>query len=297
MEIFESIFNKKVSELTQNDILGRKENEMLEFKGGDNLVQIAETACAFANTTGGVILLGVQEGINEAKNTAKEINGYKEFDPKRIQQSLSSSIGKPIQGVSFDEKAIDGKKIGVIEIPMSYNAPHSLSGKFFIRIGEEDKPAPVGLVESMFNRRPKHANLELIFNSKSGDEILNLNIDSRIKIYCKNTGKYSPSNLMVHLSCDVSQGVGNEMERYCTIELRPEKFIEYTRYTDLWGSVIIFIFALKRPYSIPQGLELYLGFLEINRKRDAIGPLRIKYGLFADNMKPVDGEKLFKLIW
>jgi ATP-dependent DNA helicase RecG len=58
-------------------LLARDEGKTLEFKENTNSIQrIVQTAIAFANTAGGVILLGI-------KDTTKEVVGQVDFQEKK----------------------------------------------------------------------------------------------------------------------------------------------------------------------------------------------------------------------
>lgn len=88
---------------------------------------IAEEICAFANAAGGVLLIGI--------NNANQIVGVEIDNTKRsaIQNSLSE-ITPPLScSLAFVE--IDGKTIGVIEVPSGSNKPYVLSGAIYVRIG------------------------------------------------------------------------------------------------------------------------------------------------------------------
>lgn len=79
--------------------------------------------CAFANATGGVILIGVED---DGKITG--VGNHNEL--KSRVQSIARSAEPPI--------AVDVESIGnvlCITVPEQYSKPYSFSGKFFIREG------------------------------------------------------------------------------------------------------------------------------------------------------------------
>jgi ATP-dependent DNA helicase RecG len=89
--------------------------------------ELSEEVCAFANAAGGVLLIG----INDQNNVV----GVTIDNAKRsaIQNSLNEITPRLSCALSFVE--VDGKNIGVIEVPSGPNKPYVLSGAIFVRIG------------------------------------------------------------------------------------------------------------------------------------------------------------------
>jgi ATP-dependent DNA helicase RecG len=89
--------------------------------------ELTEEICAFANAAGGVLLIGV--------NDANEIKGVNIDNAKRsaIQNSLNEIT--PHLSCSLALIEVDGKTIGVIEVPSGPNKPYVLSGAIYVRIG------------------------------------------------------------------------------------------------------------------------------------------------------------------
>jgi ATP-dependent DNA helicase RecG len=89
--------------------------------------ELTEEICAFANAAGGVLLIGV--------NDANEIKGVNIDNAKRsaIQNSLNEIT--PHLSCSLALVEVDGKTIGVIEVPSGPNKPYVLSGAIYVRIG------------------------------------------------------------------------------------------------------------------------------------------------------------------
>ena len=88
---------------------------------------LSEEVCAFANAAGGVVLIGV--------NDSNIIVGATIDNSKRssIQQSLGDI--SPTLHCTLSIVDVDGKKIGVIEVPSGPNKPYVLSGSIYVRIG------------------------------------------------------------------------------------------------------------------------------------------------------------------
>jgi len=108
-------------------LLKQGESQLIEFKSSFNK-SVIECLVAFANTQGGVILIGVNDnakaiGITLAKESIQEwIN--------QIKQNTTPSLIP-----DFTVAKIDGKNIVVIEIKEFPVKPVSTSGKYFKRSG------------------------------------------------------------------------------------------------------------------------------------------------------------------
>lgn len=110
-------------------IVNSGEGYNAEFKVNlpSNLKSITEEICAFANASGGVVLIGVDD-----KNTIK---GVTLDNSKRsaLQNSLGE-ISPPLQ-CEFYMVEVEGKSVAVIEVPSGLNKPYVLSGAIYIRQG------------------------------------------------------------------------------------------------------------------------------------------------------------------
>ena len=89
--------------------------------------ELTEEVCAFANAAGGVLLIGV--------NDKNEIKGVAIDNAKR--SAIQNSIGEmtPHLSCSLSMVEVDGKTIGVIEVPSGQSKPYVLSGAIYVRIG------------------------------------------------------------------------------------------------------------------------------------------------------------------
>jgi ATP-dependent DNA helicase RecG len=89
--------------------------------------ELTEEICAFANAAGGVLLIGI--------NDANEIKGVNIDNAKRsaIQNSLNEITSHLSCSLALIN--VDGKTIGVIEVPSGPNKPYVLSGAIYVRIG------------------------------------------------------------------------------------------------------------------------------------------------------------------
>ncbi len=113
--------------MTKNEIkkiIKSGENESLEFKRlwkDEHL----KTLCAFANTSGGFLLIGIEDN--------KTISGI--LDSKKLLENLPNKINNRLGIVpNINIEIVENNNIIKVEIKKSY-APVSYNGKFYIRSG------------------------------------------------------------------------------------------------------------------------------------------------------------------
>ncbi len=118
--------------ITTDDIkllVGAGEGYNAEFKVSVpvKVKDLSEEVCAFANAAGGTLLIGV--------NDSNQIVGCTIDNVKRsaIQNSLNEITPHLPCSLSFVD--LDGKSVGVIEVPSGPQKPYVLSGAIFVRIG------------------------------------------------------------------------------------------------------------------------------------------------------------------
>jgi len=109
-------------------LLARGEDQQLEFKKAVSS-DIGEEIVAFANSDGGIILIGVDDDRN--------IVGCDIEKAKKKISSFLSSITPPVK-VKFDKVTIDNKDILVVEVSKS-NSIVTIGGVAFIRIGNSKR--------------------------------------------------------------------------------------------------------------------------------------------------------------
>ncbi len=110
-------------------IIASGEGYNAEFKVSipNKIKEITEEVCAFANASGGVVLIGVDD--------ANTIKGITIDNAKRsaIQNSINEI--SPALKCDFNVVEVDGKNIAVIEVPSGQNKPYVLSGAIYVRQG------------------------------------------------------------------------------------------------------------------------------------------------------------------
>lgn len=112
------------------------ENSSVEFK--DSRVRkesIAKEICAFSNSSGGVLLLGVSDD--------GDISGLdKDYDYEEWIMNISRDMVSPPVNPVYTEVIVDDCLVGVIEIPKGDNKPYqTLDSKYIVRIGSTNRVA------------------------------------------------------------------------------------------------------------------------------------------------------------
>jgi Putative DNA-binding domain len=124
--------------------IGQPESELLEYKAVlPPAASIAQNVCAFANTKGGAIVMGVAEDGNGIV-----INGLSdEFRAVPITRKAIDLLSPP-PTVNYDYILHDGKRLFVIEVPAS-STEVSFGGKVFVRTGDRITPKQAALAKPL----------------------------------------------------------------------------------------------------------------------------------------------------
>lgn len=103
-------------------LIRQGESETLDFKQTiSSAKKIAKTLVAFANTKGGIILVGVKDNGS--------VVGAKTDEEKYMLEGAADLYCKPPIPVNFSEEQIDGRIILVAEIKESDQKPHFSMGE------------------------------------------------------------------------------------------------------------------------------------------------------------------------
>lgn len=119
--------NDDLSRLIENG-----ENEKVEFKGtGKLLVQtVGKLITSFLNTKGGRILIGVRDSQEIVGIDDEHVNRLKTFTINTALQNI-----KPKAVISFSTVKIEGKTLGIIDVPEGKAKPYGYRGSYFKREG------------------------------------------------------------------------------------------------------------------------------------------------------------------
>ncbi len=159
-----SMFIGKRERYMLEEILTKNEGKTLEFKeNSQSLQKIIQTIIAFANTAGGVLLLGI-------KNKTKEIIGLQNIlqDEEKIANAVADSVFPllipNLQFCSFRER-----DLLIITVPYSPNLYHLKSkgevGGTFIRLGSTNRLADAHTIAEM-RRLKEHTSFDRLPDCK-----------------------------------------------------------------------------------------------------------------------------------
>ncbi len=106
------------------------ESSLLELKARIPLAEaLARDIAAFANSQGGVLLVGVEEPAS-----------FVGIDHEQVRRVLERSIGflVPLPDITLESVEVDGKAISVISVRRSSGLV-SMRGTFFLRVGSRTR--------------------------------------------------------------------------------------------------------------------------------------------------------------
>lgn len=110
--------------------------------------ELSEEVCGFANSSGGFVLIGVND---DNQIVGAEINNSKR---SAIQDSIGEISPKPLYELYAVD--VDGKTVWVIEVPSSKNKPHFVAGATYIREGATcQKLTAVEEIRALFQQTNK----------------------------------------------------------------------------------------------------------------------------------------------
>ena len=161
------LFTKPLDQLTHDDIVNFAnrfdENIRVEYKSTfDKLVKekIPKVVSSFANSQGGVLLLGINSNKGKAVPPFDGIEDTATEEPRlTIENMCIQAINPPLAPrVQMVPSKVAGKSFVVVEVESSAEAPHALENntKVYIRTGDASNPfslADVPAVQRLFQRR------------------------------------------------------------------------------------------------------------------------------------------------
>lgn len=172
-------FQKAIDDLQFDDIKNfcdqYEEGYRVEYKSNfDQNVRknVAKMVSAFANSRGGIIILGVETDGNKAKFPIK---GFERPDNEEIRLTMQNMCRQSIYPAIFPaikeiDTEIEGNIIVIIYVEESIEAPHAIenSTKVYIRTGDSSTPynlADIKLLENLFSKKQQSYKLMDNFES------------------------------------------------------------------------------------------------------------------------------------
>ena len=129
-------------------LLKEKEGNQLEFIESFNYKRIAETVCAFLNTQGGRIIVGV----NNKKEPVLEHEISQEFNELR-RHIYNAVMPESLIGIRKEE--FKNHPLILIEVIEGTTKPYSINNQSFIRSGSETRPANDNEMSNLIRARRK----------------------------------------------------------------------------------------------------------------------------------------------
>ena len=316
----------ELSRLTFDDIKsfcdqGFSEGLRIEYKEDfPRNVKLAETICAFANTQGGIILIGVQAENRTNKPTAipgiELREGLEEKVINICLSHISPTIAPEVRVCDFKsepEKDVSDRAILFIRVRSSYVAPHYLlkDNRISVRVHNRNSLADLQTIESLIGRREKTIS-EGVTSSVSYD-IKEINVENEayetvavapqfpsepfIHFYTKENCQWLSeiTNEVMRLN-EQKTGIWqlilanslNEITRYCRIErtgkiaFQRRAFVEKDKFFSS-ESIILLIDALKAVQKIYSRFGFY-GNISVGLTIDNTKNLRLGF-LQDDRMR------------
>lgn len=153
-----------------NDLLNiPTETQNIEFKRlkGDGVVaKIIRTVVAFANTDGGIIVVGIDDPEKTSKSGLARVYGIEE-DTEKYDEIFREAqrIIPPITGINIATqlKASSGKTVAIIKVPKSTNSLYSINNEVFIRLQKSNKKlTPSEIIKMSYAKGFTRADSELV---------------------------------------------------------------------------------------------------------------------------------------
>ncbi len=164
-------------------LIKKRESQTLEFKQSlSDIKRITEIACSFANSKGGIIIVGVN---NNGKVIGLDIG------KQTIERLTDSMIDNTDPKIYPDIKVIREKNKDIILISIKYSSlkPHLAHGRAFFRSGKNTKLMSRAEYEKLLLERNKH---KLKFDEEVCEDAHYNNIDiNKVRNFLEKRSKFS----------------------------------------------------------------------------------------------------------
>jgi len=137
-------------------LLKQGESETLEFKTATaDSVTIAKAICAFANSKGGTVIVGV--------TNHGEVQGVKDVEQRNM--TLRKAVRNLISPQPYITSAVvevsKGKQVVVLDVPSSEDRPYTCQNSIFVRQAARTVEADGNVIRQLIaERHPKYARCE-----------------------------------------------------------------------------------------------------------------------------------------
>ena len=136
-----------MTETVLKNIVGSGESDRVEFKSASSKPDtIGRTVCAFLNTKGGTLVVGVSP-------TGKLVNVKGAVqESEKIQRDLLEKIS-PRAAWSVNVDKVDGKQLIVLDVPQGLERPYTYDNRIFVRRGVKTDAAVGTEITSLIDQR------------------------------------------------------------------------------------------------------------------------------------------------
>jgi len=137
-------------------LLEQGESETLEFKTpAVDSVTIAKTICAFANSQGGTVIIGVtDQGNVQGVEDAEQWN-------MKLRKEVRNLISPQLYIASAVVEVSKGKHVIVLDVPASEDRPYTCQNRIFVRQAAHTVEATIDVIRQLIaGLRPKYARWE-----------------------------------------------------------------------------------------------------------------------------------------
>ena len=137
----------KITKEDLEQIIKQGENSSIEFKSSDVRAEsIAKEIVAFANSNGGVIVIGIED--NRTITGVKKDKQIEEWIMNIARQNINPLIHLEYQAISLNEKILV-----IVTVPKGKDKPYQTNeGKFYIRVGSSNRLASVNELMRLFQQ-------------------------------------------------------------------------------------------------------------------------------------------------
>jgi len=161
---FEGIKITDITAAHLNALIGVSEGRNLDFKqenygrADDEKRKFLADICAFANTIGGHIIIGVTEEGGTATGVLG-ITGDADAERLRLEGVARNGLEPSLIGLHIQPVTLDGGRfVLVIEVPKSWNSPHRITAqginRFYLRAGGGNYEPEVDELRLLFTAAP-----------------------------------------------------------------------------------------------------------------------------------------------
>ena len=146
------IFSKPIESITYEDVknyIAQNERESVNLDYKEDFPGNLEKAiCAFANTYGGVVLIGVKDLDGYPVSTSEGID-FKDGFVERITQISTANIFPPLVP-EVQVATNDGKSFVIVRVPHGKEAPYTVKHKYpYVRTGSVSMPEDLATYERL----------------------------------------------------------------------------------------------------------------------------------------------------